>query len=71
MKTIGVVLLIIVVFVAGFLMGQWESSVKSRAEIVRLSGSVDIYRNEAEKYAKTIRMIRETATQATATEKAL
>jgi len=71
MKNIIWVLAVLCAFVAGFYVSANSVSAKYREEIVRLKGESSIYKAESEKYAQTIRSIRETAAQATVTEKAL
>ena len=63
-------MLIVVVFILGIVIGYKTSSVKHRSEIIVLQGQVAIYQGQAEKYTQVIRTIRETAAQATVTEKA-
>ena len=70
MNKITLSLLIVVVFILGIVTGYKTSSVKYRSEIIVLQGQVAIYQSQAEKYAQVIRTIRETAAQATVTEKA-
>ncbi|MEK7849203.1 MAG: hypothetical protein AAB213_00070 [Candidatus Omnitrophota bacterium] len=70
MKNLIWVLVVVAAFVAGFAVSANSVSAKYREEIVRLKGESAIYKAEAEKYSQTIRSIRETAAQATVTEKA-
>jgi hypothetical protein len=69
-KTIGIVVTI-VVFFAGIYIGDKVASTRMRAETAKLKGDVEIYKAEADKYAQTLRDIRQTAAQATVTEKAI
>ncbi len=70
MKNIIWLLVVVCAFVTGFAVSANNVSVSYREEIVRLKGESAIYKAESEKYAQTIRSIRETAAQATVTEKA-
>ncbi len=70
MKNLIWFLVVVAAFVSGFAVSANSVSVKYREEIIRLKGESAIYKAEAEKYAQTIRSIRETADQATVTEKA-
>lgn len=71
MKNLIWVLVVVAAFVAGFAVSANSVSAKYREEIVRLKGESVIYKAEAEKYAQTIRSIRDTAAQATVVEKAI
>lgn len=70
MKNLIWVLMVVAAFIAGFAVSANSVSAKYREEIVRLKGESAIYKAEAEKYSQTLRSIRETAAQATVTEKA-
>jgi len=70
MKNLLWVLVVVCAFIAGFVFSANSVSAKYREEIVRSSGESAIYKAEAEKYAQTLRSIRETAAQATVVEKA-
>jgi len=62
--------LVVLVFVFGITVGDALSTFKHKAVIVRLQGESNIYKSEAERYARVIRAIREQATLATVVEKA-
>ena len=70
MKTIGWLLLAAALFVLGGIVGYNSALAKYRSNVVKLSAQVDIYKSEADKYAQTLRSIRETAAQATILEQA-
>ncbi len=70
MKNLMVVFLIAVVLFAGIFLGFKLAQGQYQSKIIILEGQVAIYKNQAEKYSEVIRTIRETAAQATVTEKA-
>ena len=62
--------LIVIALVLVAFFSYRAGTLKYRSQLVVLQGKVDIYKNEAEQYAKVLRSIRETAATATVTEKA-
>lgn len=62
---VGLVVLILVATVS-----YKAAASKYQSQIIRLKGEITIYKNQADKYAKIIRTIRETTQQASVTEKA-
>jgi hypothetical protein len=69
-KALGLYLLVTVVFIVGVALGLKICSVRHQSELERAKGETAIYKSQAEKYAETLRKIRETATTATVVEKA-
>ena len=70
MKTLGLVILFIVLLVLTAFSTEKVVSGKYKAEIIKLKGDVAIYQSEADNYAKVLRSIRESAATATPVEKA-
>ena len=70
-KTAGLVILVIVLLVLTATTTQKVVSAQYSSEIVRLKAEAEIYKRQADNYARTLRSIRETATTAAPMEKAL
>ena len=69
-KTIGVVLLCLLEAAAVAAVTYQTATLRYSSEIARLKGEVGILKTQVENYAHVIRVIRETATQMGAVEKA-
>ena len=70
MKATGLIVLIVVAFVGGFLAGDRLAAQKMQIKIAKIKGDADIYRAESERLSAILRDIRQTAAQATVVEKA-
>ncbi len=70
MKTVSFLVLLVIALALVGMASYKYASLKFQAEIVRLEGESMIYRNEAERYAGILRMIRDTAAKATIAEPA-
>lgn len=68
-KVFGI-LVSVVLFAVGYFLGGQAASARFRSETIKLKGEAEIYKAEADKYAQTLRDIRQTAAQATVTEMA-
>lgn len=64
MKVFVLSLLVVLVFVFGVGVGDRLSTYKHKAVIIQLQGEVTLNKNEADRYARVIRLIRETTSQA-------
>ncbi len=69
-KSAVLFLLIVIIVICVGVLSYKAGVVKNRAELLRSKGEIAIYRDQAENYARVIRNIRETAANATVTEKA-
>jgi hypothetical protein len=70
MKTVSFLVLLVIALALVGMASYKYAALKFQTEIVRLEGEAMIYRNEAERYAGILRMIRDTAAKATVAEPA-